>query len=223
MANPTLAAEQCWSSVYACLIRVAELDASGVPNPGSDTLFRTDGVTEIRFSENVAEGDIFDQQNGCGDQCVVVQAPDRLQGIDLSMELCTTEASLFAALTGNPTMSAGGTVVGQQARLITDAPPNRVSVEAWARAWDGNEQAQDDLGALVYWHWHFPSTTWRRGEVRLENGVARIPFTGKGQQNQQYFDGPGNDAPEDINGMWAYHLDTELPSGACGPQALAAS
>lgn len=223
MADPSLAAELCAGSVYACLIRVAELDEGGVPLPGAATLFRSDGVVRVDWQEDIATGSLLELSNGCGVQCVVAQGDDRLQGITLNLQLCKWEASLLAKLTGNPVLSSGGVAVGQQARLIDDDPPARVSVEAWAKAWDGNEQATDDNGALIYKHWHWPSTTWRMGQVVVENGIGRVPMVGKGRQNANYFDGPGNDAPEDINGMWAWHWDTNLPSSACGAQTLAAS
>lgn len=223
MADPTLASEACFGSVFACLIRVAELDGGGVPLPGSDTLFRSEGVIQIDFEEDITRGSLLEQANGCGSNCVVVQEDDRLNGINLNMTLCEWEFSLLAKLTGNSTISSGGTVIGTQSRLITASAPARVSVEAWAKAWDGNEQATDDNGAALYFHYHFPSTTWTMGRINNANEIATIPLTGKGRQNANYFDGPGNDAPEDINGNWAVHLDTALPSASCGPLTLAAS
>jgi hypothetical protein len=63
-------ANDCLSSIHACALRVARLEADGVPLPGATDLYVTDGVIELSFTPEVEAGDEVTVKNGCGGVCV---------------------------------------------------------------------------------------------------------------------------------------------------------
>lgn len=212
MANP------CYGGVQACRLRVARLDAGGVPDTGADNLYVTDSLIQIQSTPEIEAGDEFTQKNGCGDICASFKGVDHIKRVTLALTLCQLDAELLEMLTGGSVLTSGGDTVGYAMPSSTDSPAP-VSVEAWSKAWDGSQQAVDGSDAL-YWRFVFPSTTWVLGQHTLANGIMTIPLTGTGTENSGFGTGPGGDLPASIPGPEAYLLDTDLPDAECGYQTL---
>lgn len=212
MANP------CYGGVQACRLRVARLDAGGAPDTGEDNLYVTDSIIQIQSTPEVEAGDEFTQKNGCGDICVSFKGKDHIKRVGLSLSLCQLDGELLEMLTGGSVLTSGGDTVGY-AMAASDDDPIPVSVEAWAKAWDGSQQAVDGSDSL-YWRFVWPSTTWVMGQHTLANGVITIPLTGIGIENSGFGTGPGGDLPGAIPGAEAFLIDTALPDATCGYQEL---
>lgn len=223
MASPDLAEYVTHASVQACRLRVSRLAAGGAPEVGADNAVVTDALIQIVASPTVSTGDAFEQKNGCGSICVTVTNRDSLTGVDLTMELCELDGELLELMTGASLITVGGVTIGVN-DPDENTDPDRVVVEAWTKAWDGTEQATDDAADAMYWHWVWKSTTWVMGQHTLENGILRIPLTGKGIKNSNIGNGPFNDWPADLSGggAEAKFLDTEIPAAVTGYLAVPA-
>ncbi len=214
----------CFSSLQVCRLRVALLDDAGAPDAGADALVVSDALIQIGWQVQVSEGSNFEQKNGCGSVCLTYQGPDKITGVNLTAQLCTLDHELIALMTG-----ANLAVVGGETRGFALPGPNeeltrRVSVEAWALAWDGDQQAVD-TGNPLYQRYIWPSVSWLFGDGTLEDNPLAVPLTGRGRGNAGFGNGPGNDLPWGVytTAMGVFTDDGELPVATCGTQTLVAS
>lgn len=223
MGAPTLAAPACYSSIQACMLRVARLTSGGVPDPGATNGYISDALIQIGSTIEVEAGDEFTQKNGCGALCVSFKDVDRIKRATLALELCTLDAELIELLTGASLITVGGESVGFSIPK-SDTTPGSVTVEAWSKAWDGSQQASDGVNAL-YWHWVWPSVKWQIGNHTLENGILRVPLTGIAIENDNIGNGPWNDFPAaaDLTAAESVFLDDTLPTAACGYSTVPAA
>lgn len=213
----------CASSINVCRMRVAKLDATGVPLPGSDNLYVSDALIKADVGLTISAGNRIEQRNGCGAICLTYEERDRVVGSTLGLELCQLDAELIGMLTGARVLMRDGEAVGLD---VTDpADDHGVSVEMWTMAWDDEEQLVVG-GKLAYYRMGFPRLRSVLGNHTLEQAVLRVPVTGKGNANANFYDGPANDWPDaPILGPYAVFLDDEdgMPDAACGYQTLLAS
>lgn len=214
----------CYSSLQACRLRATLLEADGTPDAGADAVVVTDALIDIGYKIVLKEGAKFDLENGCGVQCLTFQDRDKIQSVDLSMTLCKLDAALIHLLTG-ATLVIESNVIRGFAIPDTDAELDQeVSIEAWSKAWDGDQQASLG-GNLLHDRFIFPRTTWTLGDGTLENNPFKVPLTGRGKGNSLWGDGPANDVPYNayLSPMGVYFDDNALPDPVCGLQTLVAS
>lgn len=212
--------QECAGSVHALRLRIARLEANGVPDPGPDNLYVTDALVRISNSPVVVEGDDFEQKNGGGIVCVSYKSPDTIKRVDLTMQICTPDPRIHEMLCGGEVLIEGGEVVGwAYPEVGVDPNPNGVSIEAWSRAIIGGTQAS----TRPYWRHVFPRTKWRPSDRTLANEVMVPEFAGFSEQNDNWFDGPANDWPHTSDRVYQYARDDVLPASQCGAQTLAAS
>lgn len=214
----------CFSSLQVCRLRVALLDDAGAPDPDAEGLWVTDALIQIGWRVRVREGSNFRQPNGCGTVCLTYQGPDQIEGVDLTLQLCTLDHEGIALMTQSNLAVVDGVTRGFALPSVNDDLDRRVSVEAWAKAWDGDEQAVDSGNAL-YQRYIWPSTSWVFGDGTLEDNPLAVPLSGRGRSNSQFGNGPGNDLPWGVytSAMGIYTDDGELPDAICGTATLVAS
>lgn len=214
----------CFSPILACRLRVARLDDSGAPLAGANNLVVSDALIRIGYSVVVEEGANLTQKNGCGVQCVKYQGDDKITGVNLTLELCSLDFELLEMLTGGTLVTEGGFTRGLTLPPADQELANRVSVEAWSLAWDGDEQATEGADTLTI-RTIFPSTSWVEGDRTYEEGITRIPLTGRGRSNANFGDGPGNDLPWGVyvTPKGEYVDSDPMPEATCGYQSLVAS
>lgn len=223
-----MVAPNCYTPLLACRLRVALLEDNGAPDAGAGNVAVSDSLIRIGYSVVVTEGASFEQKNGCGDICVQYQGEDRIKAVNLTIELCHLDFELIALMTGASLVSEPGrTNIGTALPAVDADLSRRVSVEAWSLAWDGDEQAIDDTGGSepLYIRTIFPSTSWVEGDRTYEEGITRIPLTGRGRSNSQFGNGPGNDLPWGAytTPKGEYLDDNALPAATCGTGTLVAS
>lgn len=221
-------APNCYTPLLACRLRVALLDANGAPSAGAGSVAVSDSLIRIGYQVQVEAGVRFVQKNGCGTVCVKYEGSDQITGVNLTMELCHLDFELIALLTGASLVSEGGrTNIGTALPAVGEDLDRRVSIEAWSLAWDGDEQAVDDTGGAepLYIRTIFPSVSWVEGDRTYEEGITRIPLTGKGRSNSNFGNGPGNDLPWGAytTPKGEYLDDNALPAATCGTSTLVAS
>lgn len=214
----------CYTPVKVCRMRATRLDDVGAPLPGSDSVVVTDALITLGYSVVLKTGANFEQQNGCGDVCATVQDPDQVKAVDLKMDLCKLDHELVELLTGATLVQVLGQTRGFVIPQVDTPLTSEVSIEAWAKAWDGDQQAVLN-GQPMYYRYVFPRTTWVLGDQTLENKVITLPMSGHGKSNSQFGDGPANDLPYDVYlaPMGIFDDDSELPDATCGYTALVAS
>ncbi len=218
----------CFTPLFICRLRVALLDDSGAPDAGADALAVSDSIIRLGYQLDVVTGTQFEQKNGCGTVCVQFQGEDRIRGVNLTMELCHLDMELISLMTGASLVSEPGrTNIGTALPAIDADLTRRVSIEAWSKAWDGDEQATDQTGGSepLYIRTIFPSTSWIEGDRTYEEGITRITLTGRGRSNANFGNGPGNDLPWGayVTPKGEYIDDGDLPTATCGTSTLVAS
>lgn len=216
--------KQCTGSVQACALRIGRLDAAGNPDVGADNLVVTDSLIEINWKLNIKAGAKFELTNGCGSTCLTFQDSDEVESVDLTMQLCILDAELIELLTGAGLVEIDNETVGWTLPPVGEKLEQRVSVEAWSKAWDVDQQASD-AGNALHHHYVWPSVSWVMGDSGIGNSAQAIPFTGHARSNSNIGDGPGQDLPPGIfvTPMGEYVDDAGLPMAACGYQAIGAS
>jgi hypothetical protein len=207
------------ASFGACGMRVARLGPTGIPTPGANNLYETGAPIEVKATWNVKSGNRFEQRNGCGGVCTVVQQQDDIQGLTLAMTLCQLDAELMEMLTGGSVISVGGNSLGHMVPPLGQQQANGVSFEIWTQAQIGGAQATQ----YPYIHWVYPRVTWRAGDETFNEGILNVPFTGVCYENPNYEDGILEEWPTNITAIRAWMLDTALPPSLCGYQTLAHS
>lgn len=208
----------CFTPVMACRLRIGRLDAAGTPLDGPNDIVVTDSLVRIGYQVQVDAGTLITKTNGCGKNCVRRQSPDQVGGVNLTLELCKSDYEADELLTGAALVLVDGIVRGSTIPDIDTDLTQYVSVEAWAEAWDGDEQAVDDDGNVLYTRYVFPKTTWVPGDRAAEEAAAAILYTGRGFSNSQFGTGPGDDLPDGVyitpKGEW---IDSDgLPEANCG-------
>lgn len=219
--------DHCFGSLQVCRLRVARLTAAGFMDPGVDSLYVTDQLIRLRYQLVLKEGANFRQENGCGVNCLTFQGDDEIESVTLGLDLCVLDAELIEMLTGATLVQVEGQTRGFVIPQPGSGLSQRVSIEAWTKAWDGDEQASPDWagGNVLHHRFVFPSTSWVLGDGTLENNPLAVPVTGRGRSNSNFGDGPANDLPMGVytSPMGHWIDDEELPDAECGYQELVAS
>ena len=220
------------ASVRGLVLRVTRLKADGTPvvegAEGCDS-YISSGFVSFSFTPSYNEADEISITNAAGEVCVYFKAPDTLQYVEFSLELCDPDPILTEMLVGgdvlvgpnNSVCAPAGTaaddtvVVGYAApRIGSSANANGVAIEVWAQAVIGGKSAN----VCPYWHYLFPSANFRLdGERVIENGNLATVFAGRGVGNSAFGGGPWIDTtgvtpavPGD-RFAWAFPTITDRP------------
>ncbi len=215
-----MASNDCASQIQSCAVRVAVLESDGVPLPGDNNLYVTDGLVKLTAKRVVSAGEDFELKNACGSICLTFKDCDRLKRYEFDLELCFTSPQLMAMLTGGAVLTDMTTgAVGYADQAVGEPCPAFVSVEIWAKRIIDGHQDPD----FPYNWWAFPSTTWALGDREFANAPSSTLLTGFGVENPNWFDGPGNDWPVASDRVAQFIPTTMLPTIACGSQPLPVS
>lgn len=201
-------------------MRVARLDASGVPDPGADSLYVSDALIRLVMTPVFETGDEFTVKSACGDVCLNFKDQDRFKRVDLTVEICTPDPELSELLSGG-TVLTDGAAVGYAAPEVGVAPtPNGASIEVWTKRVDVDGAID---ATFPYAWWVLPRTYLRPDARTFENGPLNNVFSGYGIENSNWFDGPANDWPVSSERVYQWIPTDSLPTAQCGYITLAAS
>lgn len=217
----------CYTPLQLCGLRVAQLDASGAPDPGATNGYSTDAAISAGITLEFSAGDEFELKNGCGSVCATFEDCDKLKRAELSIDLCSLDAELLSLLVDGSTLfTQSGDSIGWEAPPLSTPCPYGVSVELWAKAWNLDNQALAPyLGGATpsYFRFFFPKVSFRPGDITLENEFARTPVVGKASPNPSMTDaGPFNDFPTGVSsvggitGLYGWFIDDAPPAAVCG-------
>lgn len=212
----------CGASVQAVGMRIAVLEADGVPLPGAGNLYVTDALTKLDTTPVMFKGADIQQANAAGNLCVVYKVPDVLVRYDLALTVCSLDPELEHMLVGGELFQTGSVSVGGSSPPVGRREDNvkaGVSVELWSK-----HIVNGDIDSVFpYIHWVFPRTYWQPDKTTWDNSPMERPFTGYTSENPRWFDGPANDWNFNSDRSWAWCYTQTVPVPSCGAQTLVAS
>lgn len=213
-------ANTCKAQVQACAIRVARLDASGVPDPGGSNLYVADTLSELTANPEFEEGDEFIVKNACGSPCVNFKDDDKFKRLAITLGLCKPDPELEELMAGGKVLTSGAAVGYAMPPIGIVDNPNGISIELWAK----RIEADGSLDADFPYEWYvLPRVKLRWGNRTFNNGPITVAFQGNAFENPNWFDGPLNDWVVDSDRVLQHMPTTTLPTADCGYQELIAS
>lgn len=216
-----MAESDCLPQVHACVIRIAALEADGVPLPGAGNLYVADAFAKILIKPVYDDGTEIKEKNACDAVAVDFTGPPSFTRADVEVDLLTADPYLQAILSGK-TMDVldgpdgPGLAYPPIGVLLSDG----ISIEFWAKRINNGSL---DADAPYAW-WVLPRVTnLRVGDTEHSATALKPPYTGQAYENPNWFDGPLNDWPEASDRCVQWIPTTSIPDVTCGPQALVAS
>lgn len=218
------AAPTCLPQLFACAIRVTQLDANGLMLVGANNMYVSNAFTQVQVSPQYEAGDEFKQKNACGTIAFDVKAPPSYTRADLQITLVTPDPQLLQLLGGGPVINvvADGRVGGSAPSIgvISQAAQNGVSIEVWAKQYRNNVLD----GSWPYAWWVYPKVTnLQQGQFLQDSGPNLPVITGEAYENPNWYNGPDNTWPTANAPTQSYQwIPTKtIPAATCGYQTVA--
>ena len=220
----------CYASVDLCGIRTAKLTNAGEPATGAENGYITNAATTLEIEVVLESGDELVSKNGVGEICAVLNEPDRIKGINLSLELCQLDALLAEIMAGVDVFTDDGDAIGFQYPAV-GSTPDPICFEAWSKAWDVDKQAtHDSTTAETYIHWVFPFGRWVPGTLTLQHDLMVVPMSCKGSENDRITaNGPFDDWPAavaahgGVTRVGGWFFDNAMPAAECDYVAVSSA
>lgn len=211
---------RCPHMLQFCRMRVAALNADGSPKAGTGNLFVTNQQISLAITENLEAGADQSQKTGCDEIAYSYKSRDKVKNLGFTLSLATASAELTQLLSGGDLLMTGDDIMGYAAPAVgTVGNEDGCSIEGWVKNIDGD--SLDDNWPYI--RFLFPKTFWTPADKTLENNPIPNNFTGEGQENQNWLDGPANDWVWTSNRLWQWTYDTDLPDASCVATELIAS
>lgn len=213
MAEPA-----CGGSVQVCAMRVAVLEADGVPLPGALNLYNTDGIAKFEAVPVMTKGADMEVTNGCGAPAIIYKDMDRFKRYDLTLDLIYLDAELEQMLIGGELYNLAGLNIGTSGPAVAAyaGSYNGVSMELWSKHIVNGDQD----GVYPWVQWVVPRTRWMKANVTLDNNPMPMNYTGYSSANPNYYNGPLNDWPYASDTQLMWRLTKTIPTPVCGATAL---
>lgn len=205
------------ASLHCVSLRVAQLNAQGVPATGNQ-LYVTDSLVQLGFNPEVETGPESITRNAAGALCVVYKLPDIVKRLTMTVDICTPDPELEEVLAGGTIYVSGGNVAGYQYPHVgTEPNPNGVSIEAWTHAVvDSQLTAQ-----LPYMHWVFPRVfNLKHTNRMIDINPLASSFTGYGGENNSWGSGPAADWAFDSTAVAQWTRVSSYPTPQVGMQLV---
>jgi hypothetical protein len=209
----------CAVQVKACAIRVTELDETGAPDPGADSMYVSDALVSMGFTTEITEGDDIDIPNACGES-IVVQGDDLPTSVSIELQIREPDPKLVEKLGGGEVLTDGGDEGYAAPRLNQIAKPNGVSIELWTKRYLST--GQPDTANPYNW-WVFPLVRLNVNDATFENGPFQPTFNGTAFENENWLDGPTNDWAVTSTSAYQFMPTATIPTPDCDYVAVVAS
>lgn len=164
-------------------MRVTEVDFSGRPVIGPDSVIVTNGQITTAFTATIEEGEALSGTNGNGDICWTEPSDPSFTGYGIEATFCNVDFALFEKLTGHPVvLNDDGTIVGIEERSNIKLSNVTFALELWTGA---NTNAVAREGAEG--EWGYILTPFVRGgtitDITVENAGITFGVTGMVTKN----------------------------------------
>lgn len=180
-------------------VRASLLESDGTPRYGV-----TDGSAfsmcpqRITSSTETDAGTTETIRCGGGSVFATVSTDDTITALNMTLELTAADIELSILMAqAIPYYNDADTVI-----IGLEDPGNitrpKIEFHAWQEARSSSSQAASPYG---YFHWLFPSTTWRLDPVSLEEGFDTLVLVGKSEANASLYPGVWSDIPDEYQGV----------------------
>lgn len=217
-------ANSCGRSLKVCADRVTKIAQDGSPIVGTLNRYTANDLVTLTVTSEYSDDDDIEVRGASGDICLAYFAFGPMKRLSFEMERCAADPEMHAMLVGETTLVSGAAVgfrwpeVG--VGLGCSASVFGVAYEAWTL--HVGRDGQPDPTYPYLW-WLFPRTKWKVADKNFENAAMAHKFTGVGQENDQWLDGPDNDWPVTSDRVGQWLPTATLPTAQCGPSAVTAS
>jgi hypothetical protein len=159
-------------------LRVTELDYSGRPVYGADSVIVTNGMVTVGFTGNVVEGDALSGTNANGDICWSEPSSPKFSNYSVEATFCDVDFALFEKLTGHPVvLNDDGTIVGITEESNIDLANINFALELWTGASSSTPARTGAQG-----EWGYILAPFLRGgtvtDISVENAAITFGVTG---------------------------------------------
>lgn len=211
----------CIKMLQFCRMRVAVLNPDGTPKEGAGNLYVTDQQISLGIGLNLEAGADMVQKTGCDEIAFSHKTRDKVKNLTLQLSLAIAEPQITQMLIGGTLLLDGsGNTRGYALPEVGEVGnEDGVSIEGWVKNIDGSTLNAD----WPYIRWVLGKTFWTPADRTLENNPIVNNFTGTGEENANWGDGPANDWDYASDRLYQYAGDTDLPEPQCIAQELIAS
>lgn len=174
-------------------LRLTELDYSGRPVFGADSVVVTNGMISVAFKGNVDAGNALSSTNANGDICWTETASPKFVNYSVEATFCDVDFALFEKLTGQPVvLNDDGTIVGITEESNIDLANVNFALELWTGA---NSTTPARTGAQG--EWGYILSPFLRGgtitDVTVANDAITFGVTGiESKDGSAWAKGPYN-------------------------------
>lgn len=174
-------------------MRVTEVDFSGRPVLGPESVIVTNGQITTAFTANVEDGESLSGINGNGDICWSEPSDPSFTGYGIEATFCNVDFALFEKLTGHPViLNDDGTIVGIEEGSTVKLSDVTFALELWTGA-----KSTDVARAGAQGEWGYILTPFVRGgtitDITVENAAITFGVTGMVTKNgTNWGSGPHN-------------------------------
>ena len=214
-----MASQLCLPQINVCALRVCSLNTNGTTLIGSATSYATDAAVSIGLTPVYVDGQTTSELNGCGSNFINYTADPTLTRWDLELDVWSTDPNfLDIVLPGGAVLTGGsgekgfaypgiGTVTGQ------------ISLEFWQKRI--NDNVLD--ATFPYAHHAMPFLK----NIKLgkrdvsNNGVSHTIITAEGYENDNWFNGPGDDWAVASDKPYQWIPKATLPTMNCTAATIA--
>jgi hypothetical protein len=164
-------------------MRVTEVDFSGRPVYGPDSVIVTNGQITTAFTANIEEGEALSGTNGNGDICWTEPSDPSFTGYGIEATFCNVDFALFEKLTGHPViLNDDGTIVGIEEGSTVKLSDVTFALELWTGA-----KSSDVARTGAQGEWGYILTPFVRGgtitDITVENAAITFGVTGMVTKN----------------------------------------
>lgn len=166
----------CAAPIQGTRLRIARLDACGVPVTGAGGLVVTNGFVQVAISQQYEDGTEYQQRNAAGDFCVNEVGPDQFKRVDLDIQMCAIDPDVVGLITGVPVIVTGAPATGTGFWVTEGTVTQRFSLEVWQ-----NISGQACVGSSPqYAYWAFPNLgAGKFNDFTIENDVLEWTLSAK--------------------------------------------
>jgi hypothetical protein len=211
--------DPCLPVIQGCRIRIARLFADGVPEPGAENLYVSRSLFTLALTNVFTDGTEIEEKNACDEVEIYYKGPATYKRVDAVLTLMQPDPYLEEML-GQGELLDATEAIGFKAPALGLVGDNALSLEVWQkRIKNGKLDPQ-----YPYLRWAFPfATNMRPGDFQIGNEALKPGFSMELYENENWFDGPLNDWPDESDRVYQAIPDTTLPDYDCGYLTLAAS
>jgi hypothetical protein len=212
------------SAVMGVALRVSRLNADGTIKTGADASYVMDRFVTVSYTPVLDGGTTINLQAANGNMLVNYQTKNTLQRVDISLSLAEPDPEFLEMVAAgtifvDDTIPASPKAVGWGPEAVgIVSNPNGCALEVWSLAIQGGRRASvNPFLEYVFPRVYLDPT----GDRAFENAVQAQPFSGYGESNPNFLDGPDSSWDWSSDRPYQFARVATAPTGINGYQAVA--